>query len=107
MSAVRHSRLCVACKGGSKREVPRLLVGVVDVDPARPCGPPGASLVGRALVGLLGPLWGGPLWVPLGPCVPGPCGPALGLHGLGPCGLPWALVGWALVRPLGRLLAGP
>ena len=45
-------------------------------------GPPWA-LVGRALVG------------PLGPCGPGPCGP------------PWALVGRALVGPPGPLWAGP
>ena len=45
MSAVRHSRLCVcecihACKRGAKREGARLLVGVVDVDPAVTLGSP-------------------------------------------------------------------
>ena len=53
--------------------------------------------VGRTLVGTPWALMGQALWAPLGP------------SGLGPCGHPSALVGWALVGPLGAwpLWAGP
>ena len=40
MSAVRHNRLCVIVQRGAKIEGARLLVGVLDVDPAVTLGSP-------------------------------------------------------------------
>ena len=69
-----------------------------------PCGLAWA-LVGRALVGLLGPLWAGPLGAPLGPCGPGLCGFPWALVGQAPVASRWALVDRALVGPPGPLWA--
>ena len=49
-----------------------------------------------------GPLWAGLLWQPLGPCSLRPCG-----RGRSSGGPPWAIVGRALVAPLGPCGPGP
>ena len=68
--------------------------------PLGPCGPPWAL---EGLPGLL--------WAPLGPCGPGPCGLPRALVGralvgpLGPLWAPWALMGWALMGHAGIYIA--
>ena len=58
--------------------------------------------MGRALMGLPGPLWAQPYWASLDPY-----GPPLGPYGPGPHGPPWTLVGRALMGLPGPLWAGP